>query len=1781
MKRILAVLLAICLVFGMAGQVMPAATVKAGDEISSTLDSLVVTDFNGLTEGTYTAEGNGSYATDYVATGTTGNLKNTMFEADITFGAAGAYITYGGANVNQGLKLLATESGLTLTCVANSSVTAEALASWTHELTPDIAGTPLVGEKFNLKLSVEFEDGDTDATIGIWFNDELYNDEYIVMEGLSNNPYGIMGTDGWRYYLGIHASETAPITITKPGLPLGYTPVTLWDYGLDDESVSVGHVTGQAADITSFNKKVVQAEFQINTAETDYIRIGNSDWTGIELVCDASGNLLEHDVFTNTTSYHTLLSGTDIRDEYVKVAMYITYTGTDDADLQVEYYINDTYKTTIAYAGRAATFGNYIHINASKGTIAYRSVGERERIEQEAVSYDISKKNYLVTGENVTINGNAATAGSVLSTPGDYAFERTVGKVYCQDVILYKVGDVDLDGTVGETEDWSALEAIVNGGEAAEAAKKGADLDNDGKVDSADLALANRIVSGELTLDNVLNEYYPPALSYDFLGGNEVMPIAGFFGPIRRISDDYSYDYLTDEIFERVQNSGINLVNYAWRDYYESEADVKAMLSLAEKYKIGYFVGDARLNTSYDFVNATGVTDATALTAVEVAQKLGDYSYYQSALGTHVIDEPVPDSSIYDTSKKLKYFQDISKTLNTYVNTNGFMTMRPEDATCFTLGTNYSEFWDTFIKNTTPQVLAFDDYPFNDNADEGVGNATGYFTSLSIVRQKAIDNKLPFWAHVQAGGDFESGSTATEGEIATEAETYWNVNTSLAYGAKGISWFTLMQFPEYVKDDEDGTGATATSGLIAQNHTTTKFYTYAQNANKQIQAVDEVLMKASNKGVVAAGGTSSYAYTQTNGVDDSAIISTDTTEHLTEVTADDTTYGALVGCFDYKESEAYYVVNYDVTENDTQNITLKFDNAYNYYTVADGVKTEGLQGEICTLNIPSGKAVLVVLEGAVKQPESWEVEGDWEPVEIYPADFEIEDGTYEKPSNSTIAATGTYAPLVDVADKDTKTWTLDGRMLSADVLLHGNYAGILVGGNASSTGIHLQHADGNLMLSWCEGGSDSNWNTILPATADENLTSFADTEFNLKVSMKLMDHDGQGDTQDIQVGIYINGKLYNNQYFYFDDCGSNFGNCLSVRVDEADTYTVINTPELNVADYEVFTTYDIGVDDTDTPGSAKGTYTGESMDGTLFAANLNFYGKDSNYLCFAGADGAEWEALRIGVHASGPMYLWAGGLKDYAGSKDWWNFDTPGGLFNLRVTTDYVDFDRDGYKDDLKIGIWMNTVQQSSGQYIHFIDAVGLIGNNFRFNVASETTLTVKEAPLAKNLGDLAYDLDFDGGYSIPEGATNVTVNGVAAEAGSSYTEAGDYAVQYTYMYTDYSGNIVLYRMGDVNMDGVVDSRDLIRMKKNCTELTISDAGIPDGEVPTSAIEGTFAGVETLDGAAVTFKATFPHDDPGSYVRIGGKNSNYYGLSIVHTVVDNKNALQFQWIKDDGSAITEYIYDDDVDEQLYLKEQKLRIEFSKVDANVKINVYINGLFAKTITYEGQAEYLGAGFSAVTRYSTVSVSKMHLKKAVAKSADFDGSGAKEESDFDEMRKLLLIDKEVVKPECLTTSDYIDFGTADSIVLDENTTTYTSSVVGYGQKIRVNMQTATEGNGDTNVFIGSYGFRIRGNQIRIQRLEAGKSEELYRISQDVINVSSKFFDAGNAYVEMRVDMNDDATTGTLWLNFVDGENAQETSCTFTRLTSGEIATEGAAVTFMIVPTEGTSKLTINKE
>ena len=62
----------------------------------------------------------------------------------------------------------------------------------------DVAGVPLVGKEVDVKISIQYvdQDGDgseNDVKLGMWFNDKLYNNEYIYLKNYTDLDYS-MGT---------------------------------------------------------------------------------------------------------------------------------------------------------------------------------------------------------------------------------------------------------------------------------------------------------------------------------------------------------------------------------------------------------------------------------------------------------------------------------------------------------------------------------------------------------------------------------------------------------------------------------------------------------------------------------------------------------------------------------------------------------------------------------------------------------------------------------------------------------------------------------------------------------------------------------------------------------------------------------------------------------------------------------------------------------------------------------------------------------------------------------------------------------------------------------------------------------------------------------------------------------------------------------------------------------------------------------------------------------------------------------------------------------------------------------------------------------------------------------------------------------------------------------------------------------------------------------------------------------------------------------------------------
>jgi hypothetical protein len=98
-------------------------------------------------------------------------------------------------------------------------------------------------------------------------------------------------------------------------------------------------------------------------------------------------------------------------------------------------------------------------------------------------------------------------------------------------------------------------------------------------------------------------------------------------------------------------------------------------------------------------------------------------------------------------------------------------------------GAGYQSTVRTFVDTVKPPLLSFDRYPLTTAPGS---EQSGYFENWSIIRSEALRAGIPSWVYIQsvqyAGHRFPN-----------QAELFWQSNISLAYGCKGIQYFTYWQ----------------------------------------------------------------------------------------------------------------------------------------------------------------------------------------------------------------------------------------------------------------------------------------------------------------------------------------------------------------------------------------------------------------------------------------------------------------------------------------------------------------------------------------------------------------------------------------------------------------------------------------------------------------------------------------------------------------------------------------------------------------------------------------------------------------------------------------------------------------------------------------------------------------------------------------------------------------------------------------------------------------------------
>jgi hypothetical protein len=135
------------------------------------------------------------------------------------------------------------------------------------------------------------------------------------------------------------------------------------------------------------------------------------------------------------------------------------------------------------------------------------------------------------------------------------------------------------------------------------------------------------------------------------------------------------------------------------------------------------------------------------------------------------------------------------------------------------------------VREVHPDVLSMDHYPhFTPEAD---GRDT-YCENLEVMREQSLGAGVPFWNFFNTmpfGGHADP----------TEAQLRWQINASLAYGAKGVMYFCYWT-PSGKEFPKGG-------AIIRRDGTRTRHYEEARRLNARLKQLGPTLMQLTSTGV--------------------------------------------------------------------------------------------------------------------------------------------------------------------------------------------------------------------------------------------------------------------------------------------------------------------------------------------------------------------------------------------------------------------------------------------------------------------------------------------------------------------------------------------------------------------------------------------------------------------------------------------------------------------------------------------------------------------------------------------------------------------------------------------------------------------------------------------------------------------------------------------------------------------------------------------------------------------
>lgn len=450
--------------------------------------------------------------------------------------------------------------------------------------------------------------------------------------------------------------------------------------------------------------------------------------------------------------------------------------------------------------------------------------------------------------------------------------------------------------------------------------------------------------------DSVTKSNTEKLIKYDFLAENE-MPILGYIGVAcenagSAANPGQNPSFFTKSNFQRYKDAGFNILSglYEREPFHTSE--IHKAFELCDELGLAYFLNDNEFRCESN----GGNTPLGSYEDYYAAMQNKWYLNEKSFAGLAVKDEP--------SAKDFDGMAGVNKALQEL--TDGkimFTTLFPVFVETYRLylDDSPSDMWEAYIRyvreymtKVKPDVLVYDLYismaedgtllnPLDSLTYSGQQNVKEYMQSLSFFNKVAKEFNVPFWTTVASYNHIR-------GNQYTKKQTEWMVNTSLAYGAKGMQYYTYWPTMDGTNSEnwEDPTK----TGMVTHCGTPHDTYYQIQEINRNIQMVDDVLMTSTHKGIIQYG------------VQNCEVVLDDVLYNyggLYAISGGDT----FVGCFEREGKPVYYIVNNSVNAGITT-FTAQFYNKTNVRltNLRDGVRN--FNDEYCvSFNLSGGQAVLL------------------------------------------------------------------------------------------------------------------------------------------------------------------------------------------------------------------------------------------------------------------------------------------------------------------------------------------------------------------------------------------------------------------------------------------------------------------------------------------------------------------------------------------------------------------------------------------------------------------------------------------------------------------------------------------------------------------------------------------------------------------------------------------------------------------------------------------------------